>query len=529
MMQPELPQPSWPFYNVMTPTPNQIRHPVFTMEAFSPFNTTEESSEAPSVPSFSFMLSNDFVEFPACHDELQAGMENFWMDLGGLEPDLGKEIQSIYEYFNDSELSFPSSEFPKEDVWSPSPSIQHSEDSMDTTTSKASLTLPGEDMEFDTQLSVHHLLKAYGEATEREQRELADVIMRCLIEKVNPAGGTLERLVFSLSRDIETQSDHYLQEESSKNFDAAFKAFYQIFPYGRFAHFAANSAILEAMPSEAGIIHIVDFDMGEGIQWPPMIEAMAHHHRTLKLTSIKWEEDDIVCDHSIYFEETKRHLSEHASSLGLILKVDEMGIEDFVSKVKKTKKRGGRSEWFAFNCMVGLPHMGRVRSRKLVEEFLGTAKELMASSVDKNLKNRGIITLGDGDACEKLQNCSGYGAFIEGHMVHYHALLESMETTFPVYLAEARKAMEILFVAPNASYVAGLKKWKDVREGCQLPAVNGLDGWKLSKETLVEGTEMVQGKHNSYGVRIGGDNGNEMVLEWKGTQLVKVSIWTNQS
>ncbi|KAF5747641.1 nodulation-signaling pathway 2 protein-like isoform X1 [Tripterygium wilfordii] len=529
MMQPELPQPSWPFYNVMTPTPNKIGPPLFTMNDFSSFTTTEKSSEASPVPSFSSMLSNDFVEFPACDDELHAGMENFWMDLGGLEPDLGKEIQSIYEYFNVSEASFPSLELSKEDVWSASPSIQYSEDSMDTPTSKPSLTLPGEDMEFDTQLSVHHLLKAYGEATEREQRELADVIIRCLNEKVNPAGGTLERLVFNLSRDIETQGDHYLEEESSKNFDAAFRAFYHIFPYGRFAHIAANSAILEAMPNDAETIHIVDFDMGEGIQWPPMIEAVAHHHRTLKLTSIKWEEDDIVCDNQIYFKETKRHLSEHASLSGLTLQVEEMGIEDLVSEVNKTEKRGGKGEWFAFNCMVGLPHMGRVRSRKLVEEFLRTAKELMASSVDKDLKNRGIITLGDGDACEKLQYCSGYGAFIESHMVHYHALLESMEETFPVYLAEARKAMEILFVAPYASSLAWLKKWEDVKKGCQLQAVKGLDGWRLSKETLVEATEMVQSKQNSYGVRIGGENVNEMVLEWKGTQLVKVSTWTNQS
>ncbi|OMO84946.1 Transcription factor GRAS [Corchorus capsularis] len=209
---------------------------------------------------------------------------------------------------------------------------------MDATTSTQSsvLTIPGEAMEIDNQLSIIHLLKAYGEAREKNQTELGDVILRCVSEKSSPVGETWEKIAFNLSQD---QGD-YLMQESSKNFQAAFRAFYQMFPYGRFAHFAANSAILEAMPSDADMLHIVDFDIREGIQWPPMIEAMAWQRKTLRLTSIRWGNEDLG-QSPWTFEDTRRQLCDHAKSFGLNLKMEEMGIEDLVNELQKMRKRGG--------------------------------------------------------------------------------------------------------------------------------------------------------------------------------------------
>ncbi|XP_058000154.1 protein NODULATION SIGNALING PATHWAY 2 isoform X2 [Hevea brasiliensis] len=417
---------------------------------------------------------------------------------------------------SDSEGSFPSQEVSNEgNGWSPSPSIKSDE-------SSSSLTLPGEESELNSLLSVRHLLKAYGEAMEKGQSDLADVIMRCVSEKVSLAGEPLLRLAFNLSQDLDKHGN-YLKQESSKNFEAAFRAFYQIFPYGRFAHFAANSAILEAMPVDTETIHIVDFDMGEGIQWPPMLEALARLQKGVKLTTIKWENED--CDRAPLmwsFEEAKRRLLDHARGFGLMLKVEEMAIEHLVSEIKRRKKRGNRKEFLVFNCMMGLPHMGRIRSRKAVEEFLRVAKESMANSV-----NKGIITIGDGDSWENLNNFSGFGSFFEGNMVHYQALLESIESEFPVHLAEARMALECLFVAPCISSEVWLEKWMEIKECCNVEMGSSLEGWRISRESMEEAREMVKGNENSYGLKIGGQWKNEMILEWKGNPLVRVSAWKN--
>ncbi|CAK9186561.1 unnamed protein product [Ilex paraguariensis] len=74
-------------------------------------------------------------------------------------------------------------------------------------------------------------------------------------------------------------------------------------------------------------------------------------------------------------------------------------MEDLVSEIKGSKKNSGQREWLAFNCMVGLPHMGR-SSMSHVMEFLKTSKELLAYSAT----SKGVATFGDGEAEERQRN-----------------------------------------------------------------------------------------------------------------------------
>ncbi|GMY25580.1 nodulation-signaling pathway 2 protein-like [Fagus crenata] len=323
--------------------------------------TIEDSSELSST-----MFPADIVPQGTCYDSQQvmSTMMDFSFELEGLEPNLNYKIEGMCGILGDSEGSFPDlwklctlgMIFPVKEVFlfehlrsegedslSPSMSMKSDSSLTDVASLQSSLTLPGEDMEIDNQVSLYHLLKAYGEVLENDQRELGQVILRRISEKVSPIGKTLERLAFYLSQDMNYQVD-YLKQESLKNFKTAFQALYQALPTGKFAHCAANSSILEAMPDDAETIHIVDFDMGEGVQWPPMIEAIANQNKTLKLTSIRWEEEDCDCPPLWRFEETQRRLYDQARAFGLKLKVEEIGIDDLVSEIKKMKKRDGRRE-----------------------------------------------------------------------------------------------------------------------------------------------------------------------------------------
>lgn len=406
---------------------------------------------------------------------------------------------------------------PEADAWSACPPMEQSKlGSLSTTnptpSENMSLTFPpGNNLETDNQLYLRHLLTAHGEAVENGHEELAEVIARRITERIDPLGEALERLAFNLFQSAENQAS-YLRQQSSKNFEAAFKAFYQCFPYGRFAHYTANSAILEAMPSDAETIHIVDFDMGEGIQWPPLMESLSRKGKSLRLTSIE------SGDSCWIFQETRRRLYDHARSLGLSLNVEEMALEDLVTEVKRTKKKGGAREWLTFNLMVALPHMGRRADRSRVLEFLTLAKDLLAYSAG----DKGIITIGDGEAGGNLQNCPEYSSFFNSRFTHYQALFESMECNFPVYLAEARIAMEILFLSPYVSSHSWFQQWKDAR-GSQ--ALHGLDGRRMSGESLIEAREIVNEQKTSYKVNLHEENENEVALEWRGIPLVRVSSW----
>ncbi|KAB2035476.1 hypothetical protein ES319_D04G154700v1 [Gossypium barbadense] len=262
MMQSQDFTPSWPLVNS---TIDQLEPYGFNMgvhfDASSSFHTSVDS----------FFSNENFPFSPYDFDDDLLRVTVPWEDisapLAGLDSMLTDGVEE----------SFPLSS-QRQDIWSPCPSIRSSEASTDTMLSPLTMPILGEDaMEIDNQLPLFHLLKAHGDATEKNQTDLSEVILRCVSEKGNPVGETLERIAFNLSQDIQNQNNYYLMQESSKNFEVAFRTFYQIFPYGRFAHFAANSAILEAIPNDAEQLHIIDFDLGVGIQWPSLIEAIAGH------------------------------------------------------------------------------------------------------------------------------------------------------------------------------------------------------------------------------------------------------------
>ncbi|GFY82406.1 hypothetical protein Acr_02g0006460 [Actinidia rufa] len=183
-------QPSWTFYNIMHSPRDQVgAYGGLQMDGQFLSILSNEYSSGISLDQFlSTIFSNEFLEDPMSGDESQSTtpVENIADDMEEIDTISGGEFEDVCRWLGKdvSKGSFPSEQLSTK----------------------------------ESQLSIQHLLKAYGEGMEMEQRELAEVIVKCIVEK-----------------------------ESKKNFEAAFNAFYQIFPYGRFARFTANSAILEAM------------------------------------------------------------------------------------------------------------------------------------------------------------------------------------------------------------------------------------------------------------------------------------------
>ncbi|RVW69779.1 Nodulation-signaling pathway 2 protein [Vitis vinifera] len=310
-MPDELLQFPWPCFNGIDSCLEEIAVYGLGIDAdmvsgFSLFNTIKDSPDVEFIPYPPTTLSDEYMDFPIHIDEVQHTLPNdvYSLNLEEFETILSNDTEDTFGWLEERQKK---------------------------------------DVEMDNELSIVHLVMAYGEAVEKGEAELAVVLMNRIQEKVSPAGEVVERLSYYLFQPTDKQTN-YLRQESAKNFNVAFKAFYQIFPYGKFAHFAANSAILEAMPHDAETIHIVDFDMGEGLQWSSMIDAIGQHHqKTVRLTSIKRREEGYVCAASQWrFEETKRHLYNHARSVGLKLKVEEMELQGLMNEIKRTKKKGGK-------------------------------------------------------------------------------------------------------------------------------------------------------------------------------------------
>ncbi|KAG6437056.1 hypothetical protein SASPL_101964 [Salvia splendens] len=355
--------------------------------------------------------------------------------------------------------------------------------------------------------SLIHLLRAYGEAVENGEEELGEVVVGAINDKSSPVGNTMERVAYNLFGLSEGHGG-YMRDEAAKNLIAAFRVMYQSLPDGRVAHFTANTAILDSIPDDAGVVRVVDFDVGEGIQWPPLMEALGRKGKALRLTSLRTKEE---CTYSFWkFEDTKKMLLSQAKQCGVKLQVEEKSIEEIGIEMMRMQGR----EWVVFNCMVGLPHMGRRRPRASVEGFLNEAKGMVEGY-------GGIVVLGDGEA---MENCDGYASYFDFLQRHYQAVFESLERNLPVYISEARAAMESLFLGPLMCLVAWLRDWEETRKSCNFQKETRLEGRKLRLESLTEAEEMVRGE-NPYSVKIEGVRDHEMVLRWKETTLVQVSTW----
>ncbi|KAI3732359.1 hypothetical protein L1987_63563 [Smallanthus sonchifolius] len=361
----------------------------------------------------------------------------------------------------------------------------------------------------ESQTGLQNLLTTYADGISMRQTELAKMIVRCINEKISPIGQTLERVAFNLFQSDENQQEEYLKQESMRHFKTAFRVFYDSFPYGRFAHFTTNSIILEAIPTRVESLHIVDFHLCEGSQWPPLIQAIARIKKSLIITSIKLDQDQ---DQDSQFDQTKMNLCKK------FWPPFDSTRDGMTQMMKQTDQTNLTDEFMAFNCMVGLPHLGITRTTTQVKNFLKIAKRVLS-------KTKGIITFGDGKEGARTGNCYDFSSFFNKNLAHYNALYESMEWGFPSHFNEGRMTMETLFVSPFIKSKSWIKKWEEGNENMGLWKVLGLKGVKMSEEWWNEARELVKEGESQYGIGIEGENGNEMVLERKGTPLVKVSTW----
>ncbi|XXG45561.1 hypothetical protein AAC387_Pa02g0615 [Persea americana] len=161
---------------------------------------------------------------------------------------------------------------------------------------------PLESPSFD-RLQLEQLIQA-AECVDSNDLSLAHAILARLNHQLQfPTGKPLQRAAFYFREALESL---ILRSSSKIVFSpletlqkiSAYKAFSELSPVFQFANFTANQAILEAV-SGSGMIHVIDFEIGLGGQWPPLMQEIAMRCRdsarvlpppSLRITAIVDEE-----------------------------------------------------------------------------------------------------------------------------------------------------------------------------------------------------------------------------------------------
>ncbi|KAK4585483.1 hypothetical protein RGQ29_022940 [Quercus rubra] len=259
--------------------------------------------------------------------------------------------------------------------------------------------------------SLTDLLLMGAESVEAQNRPLASTIFTKLNNLLFVREKRGDNIFDRLARFF-TQGLHYktidtlvmqhepLSRQSSSI--SAIQMLQELSPYLKFAHFMANQAILEATQGDSEV-HVIDFDIMEGIQWPPLI-----------VTAIIADERNADIKH-----QTGRRLKEFADSnnfpfaYNLMIMVKEEDLERI--EVGPT---------LIANCMM---HQTSIRRFSLVNTFLGGVGKLSPKIVV--LVEEELFNL------TRISSMSFVEFFCEA-LHHYASLYESLATSLCEFLSQ---------------------------------------------------------------------------------------------
>ncbi|KAL6640839.1 hypothetical protein ACP70R_021962 [Stipagrostis hirtigluma subsp. patula] len=179
--------------------------------------------------------------------------------------------------------------------------------------------------------SLSDLLLTGAEAVEAGDSSLASVVFSKLdflltdtCEKA--ATSSFDRLAYHFVHGLQSRmsgacSACYPPEPLQSGFMSVHQMIQELSPFVKFAHFTTNQAILDATIGNMDV-HVIDFNIGEGIQWPSLMSDLARYGgKSLHLTAIITDADYNETHHTV-----ARRLSEFAGSLNLPFKFNSLRV-----------------------------------------------------------------------------------------------------------------------------------------------------------------------------------------------------------
>ncbi|KAL6870733.1 hypothetical protein ACP4OV_014581 [Aristida adscensionis] len=180
--------------------------------------------------------------------------------------------------------------------------------------------------------SLSDLLLAGAEAVQDGDSSLASVVFSKLDYLLtntceNAATSSFDRLAYHFAIGLQSRmsgahSACYPLQPLQSGIMSVHQMIQELLPFVKFAHFTANQAILDASMDKSDV-HVIDFNIGEGVQWPPLMSDLARHGgKSFHLMAIITDSDYRGNAH----DTAARRLSEFAESLNLPFKFNSLRI-----------------------------------------------------------------------------------------------------------------------------------------------------------------------------------------------------------
>ncbi|KAI3769065.1 hypothetical protein L6452_00161 [Arctium lappa] len=293
----------------------------------------------------------------------------------------------------------------------------------------------------------------------------------------------------------------------------------QITPFIRFCHLTANQAILDAIDDDQShnhqYIHIIDFDTMHGVQWPPLMQAIADRHlsspttTTIRLTCIGTDAETL--------KKTGDRLSDFANSLGLKFRFYPLLVKNENDVVELIHRLSDDvvflpNETLAVNCVLYL-HRHLNNRDDNVRLLLKKIKTM----------NPRVVTMAE---IESDHNhplfLSRFGAALK----YYAAVFDSLDATLPPSSRERMEVERVWFGREIAAVVAaeGGERHERFRWWEVVMRNGGFEKVLFSRFAISQAKMLLRLHYPSEGYDVVVFDGC-LWLGWRNQPLFSVSCW----
>eukprot|EP00249_Psilotum_nudum_P014772 c24994_g1_i1 orf=368-2836(+) len=297
----------------------------------------------------------------------------------------------------------------------------------------------------------------------------------------------------------------------------AYHVFVAVCPFLKLSHFFANQAILNAAEG-ASRLHIVDFNILYGFQWPCLIQALSEREGgppLLRITGIDIPRPGLEPAERV--EETGRRLEEYARLYGVPF--EYQAIASKWEEVQPDSLQLRHDEVLVVNCIYRLRH--------LMDETMVAAaspRKMVLSKIrnmNPNLFVEGVVNAG--------YNAPFFLSRFREALFHYSSVFDALDSTIRSDLEERfvieREIMgrEILNVVACEG-MERLERPETYRQWQSRTERAGFEMLPLDPSIKVKAQALVKGfYHKDYGVE--DEDGRWLLLGWKGRILHGISTW----
>ncbi|KAG6407357.1 hypothetical protein SASPL_130346 [Salvia splendens] len=367
-------------------------------------------------------------------------------------------------------------------------------------------------------IHMRQLLISCAELVSRSDLSAAHRLISILLSNSSPYGDATERLVHQFTKALTLRLNRFsgggggVSAASTAVDDAviqsSFLSLNQITPFIRFSQLTANQAILEAIEGQPAI-HILDFDIMHGVQWPPLMQAVAERFPppTLRITGTGSDLDIL--------RRTGDRLAKFAHSLGLRFQFHPLIVQSSDESISVTSSVAILPhETLAVNCVHFLHRLLSDRDR--LHLFLHRIKSMSPR----------IVAIAEREA--NHNHPVFQHRFVEA-LDHYAAVFDSLEATLPPASRERLAVEQIWFGREISDIVASeggdrrerherFRSWEMVLRSA------GFGNVALSPFALSQAKLLLRLHYPSEGYQLH-ILSNSFFLGWQNQPLFSVSSW----